>query len=178
MLTFPLVLLINICNFDVLEAECRKIKTHTCWLLWRVRTGCFPHVVCGIASRGCSVLGQCLALPWECSRQELGRKQHGCVLGRSRTWGPGGMKFVPGFRVMSRHDRTWTSSMCWVLLVGSRLCPSVTFRWLTRSCLTHAARAEPLPLDSSSQQGWRGSCHSGAPSSLSLNRMWEFLACP
>lgn len=61
-LTFPLVLLINICNFDVLEAECWKIKTHTCWLLWRVRTGCFPHVVCGIASHGCSVLG---ALLWE-----------------------------------------------------------------------------------------------------------------
>lgn len=115
-LTFPVVLLINICNFDVLEAECRKIKTHTCWLLWRVRTGCFPHVVCGIASQGCSVLGQCLALPWELSRQELGRKQHGCVLGRSRTWGLGGMESIPGFRVMSRHDRTWRAACagcCW-----------------------------------------------------------------
>lgn len=105
-----LVLLINICNFDVLEAECQKIKTHTCWLLWRVRTGCFPHVVCVIASHGCSVLGQCLALPWEQSRQMLGMKQHGCVLGRSRSWGPGGMQFIPGFRAMSRHDRTWRAA--------------------------------------------------------------------
>lgn len=158
-LTFPLVLLINICSFDVLEAEFRKIKTHTCWLLWRVRTGCFPHVVCGIASHGCW-LGQCLTLPWELSRQELGRKQHGCVLGRSRTWTQEGWSsfLASGWWAgMTEHGEQR------VLLVSSRLCHPVTFQWLTRPCLTHAARAEPLPLDSSSQQGWRGSCHSGAP---------------
>lgn len=101
-LTFPLVLLINICVFDVLKAECRKMKTYACQLLGRVRIGCFPYVVCGIASHGCSVLGQHLPFP-RCSRP-LGALHTGAV--HEGAWLPAGQKqdlgtrrdgeFVPG----------------------------------------------------------------------------------
>lgn len=55
---------------------------------------CFTWLLCACAEP-CPSLEDAPG-PWELSVQELGMKERGCLLGRSRIWGPGGMEFVPG----------------------------------------------------------------------------------
>lgn len=58
--TVCLTLLMNICMFGILEAECRKTKTHACQLLGGVGSDCFPHVIYEIASCAALCLGSVL----------------------------------------------------------------------------------------------------------------------
>lgn len=65
------------------------------WLLPTCRLwDCFTRLLCAWAAP-CPSLEDAPG-PWELSIQELGMKEHGCLLGRSRTSGPGGMEFVSG----------------------------------------------------------------------------------
>ena len=152
----------------------------------------------GLLHMAALCLGSALPFPRRCSRP-LGALHTGA--GHEGAWLSAGQKQDVGTRrdgvcswlhltsatwlqcliVTARHDKACQSSMCLMLPVISRLCPHFTLRWQTRSCITPAlpvASAESVSLDSCSPQGWRGSCGSEAPISLSLNVLWEFLACP